>query len=318
MASESHDYIIKRTASTLEIVNKFVPERLEVHGERNSTFNIGSDPSQTGPTYIFFTKPDLNIKAKVNRQVLGLSPDYGDGVGLVNEQLITELLTGGDSPGQGFIKLYTNRAETIPFNDYQMDVMQIAEAWDHGSVTVPVSGKHSQVGQTLTVEFQDLANNPILNSGHIWYLYVENASKGYIIPTVQNALNKILDYVCSIYIIQTLPDGFTIQYIARYSGAFPIGVPFTSRSTDNKGFTNTKVAIPFAFSFFEAQTADLMVDFNLCRGGVMCTKVKPTQKNLEAGLVVPANESSNRSKNSEWYLAFDGRQSKYKNPNVTL
>lgn len=231
------------------------------HGEYGS-----GDPAVHGAFHVFITVPDLNLADSKNRGYLGIGNPFA-------RHVLAEQLYRSGRLGSNFIKLFSNTAQNAPYQDITMDTTEYGENWDGVKLTTAKSSINSTQGGTVNLRFRDLAGNPVLNTLSIWYNYVEGVTKGFIIPKREHMDNRILDYAASMYVFTLGPDNSTIEYVAKYTGVFPSGVP-AAAGTAEAGGNNKIIEIdaPFTFNFYEAMTGVILEDFN------MSSKYKPMGK----------------------------------------
>ena len=243
----------KRYITPADLLDKLNPQKLKATGF--GTPGIGGDPASTGPFYVFITTPDLNILEENARKYLKIGEPMAP-------EAIARLLTGGN----GVIKLLTNLAEGFSPQDIVLDTYSVGEGWDGSKMTVPKSTLNSRQNGTAQIEFVEWSGLPITNMHRMWVDYIEAVTKGILSPKYGNPnyiTARILDYACSIYYFQTLPDARTIEFGVRFTGAFPTAVPYTPWSGRLGNSEGIKVSIPYAFSYMEPMDAMIFDEFNI-------------------------------------------------------
>jgi hypothetical protein len=242
-----------RFISPSELISTYNPQRLGVYGL--GTDGIGGDPASTGPFYVFVTKPDTNILSDAARKYFGI------GQPTAPENIATLLTNGGAS---GVIKLLTNLCESYSVSDIALDTHSIGEAWDGAKLVTPKSTLNSKQDGTLQLEFQEWSGLPITTLHRFWVDYIEAVTRGILSPKANPnyILYRILDYACSIYAFQLLPDASTIEFGVRFTGCFPTSIPLSQNSGKLGNSESIKVSVPYAYSYMEAMDPAIFYEFN--------------------------------------------------------
>ena len=246
----------KRNPKPSDLLSTFNPQRLHAHGY--GTEGIGGDPASTGPFYVFVTRPDLNLGTDAAKKFLGIGQPTAP-------EPIAKLLQGG----AGLIKLITNLAEGYSVQDVNLDTYAIGENWEGAKLSTPKSTLNSRQDGTIQLEFQEYSGLPITALHKIWIDYIEAVTKGILNPKYDSPNyigQRILDYACSIYVFQTQPDGETIEFGARFTGAFPTAIPFSPWAGKVGNSEGVKVTVPYVYSFMEPMDPAIFAEFNVSAG----------------------------------------------------
>jgi hypothetical protein len=242
-----------------DLLDKLNPQRLKAKGQ--GTTGIGGDPAATGPFYIFITKPDINIETDAAKTLLGIGQPTAP-------EALSKLLTNGG--GSGIIKLLTNLAEGIGVQDVVLDTTSVGEGWDGAKLALPKSTLNSRQDGSLQIEYQEWSGLPITILHKLWIDYIEAVTKGSLTPKYSGAVNyitqRILDYACSIYYFQTLPDARTIEFGVRFTGCFPTAVPYSPWNAKLGNSEGVKVSVPYTYSFMEPMDPAIFTEFNISAG----------------------------------------------------
>jgi hypothetical protein len=243
----------KRNPKPADLLTTFNPQRLHPHGF--GTEGIGGDPASTGPFYVFVTRPDLNLGTGPAKSFLGIGQPTAP-------EPIAKLLQGGS----GFIKLISNLVENYSVQDVSLDTYGVGENWEGAKLSVPKSTLNSRQDGTIQLEFLEYSGLPITSLHKIWVDYIEAVTKGILNPKYGSPnyiAQRILDYACSIYVFQTQPDGATIEFGARFTGAYPTAIPFSPWAGKIGNSDVIKVTVPYVYTFMEPMDPAIFAEFNV-------------------------------------------------------
>ena len=241
-----------------DLITTFNPQRIKPHGFGNTA--IGGDPAATGPFYIFVTRPDLNIFSQSSVKVFSIGSP-------VAPREIAELLTF--DTGTGFIKLLTNLAEGLSTQDIVLDTHATVEGFDGSKMNTPRSTLNSRQDGSLQIEFQEWSGLPITTLHRLWIEYIEAVTKGIVAPrsdTPNYLLDRVLDFACSIYYFQLLPDARTIEFGVRFTGCFPTAIPYSPWNARLGNAEAVKVSVPYNFAYMEPMEPQIFKEFNTSAG----------------------------------------------------
>jgi hypothetical protein len=219
------------------------------------------DPVVTGYNYIFMTSPDLNLSNEQNKAALNIS-----GTSIYPSKII-DMLSGN----QGiFIPLITNRAISIPASDEVLATVDYSETWNKYKIVLGTTSKDSKISGTCTINFQDDQYLTLLKLHKLWKEYIEKVYLGraYSKYAFQSgsigALSQYIDYMSSIYVFTTLPDGKTLTFWSKYTGVFPTKLPFGDfQSDDGSQDVKKSFSYEYQFSYKEDMSVQILQDFNL-------------------------------------------------------
>ena len=160
-----------------------------------------------------------------------------------------------------FVPIITNLVKGFPENDYSTTTQ---EAW------ATYAGKNIVYGDGLTTEYnvdftlvynetQDALITRIHKS---WLNYIYEAKMGRLVREYTSLHNNILDYAVAFYVFHTQPDGKTINYWAKYTGAIPSGLGVGSLGLDNKQSHDVQtMSVTYKAAVREILTKEIIQDF---------------------------------------------------------
>jgi len=220
-----------------------------------------SDPNShdvyvKGIPYMFITTPKLNLSQdNIDRDnfliyMKNIEPD-----------LMNCLSTSGSTISP-FIKLFSNAFRGIDGKDLASRTVDIGETFYGYKQTLPISIIDSQVGDTLTVHYEEYKHLPIVKLHKLWTEYTEKVRRGTFQPSREAIQQRFIDYVASIYYFVLDFDGETILFWSKYTGAVPISVPYGDLVTDGKDHDIPELSIEYIYSFKEDLEPGILSDFN--------------------------------------------------------
>ena len=268
MTADLKSFIESRYTTAAGMVNTLNPFRVRVHGFGSTI--MGADPASTGPYYVFFTRPDMNLTTKAAVNLLGI------GSPTMPTQLVS-LLTGGG--GTGLIKLLSNTVDSYSIDDIVVDTTSVGENWEGAKLQLPKSTLNSRQDGTLQLTFTDYAGLPVTNLSRAWVDYIEHVTRGNLNPkydTPNYIQSRILDYAISIFIFQCSPDGETIEVGSKFTGCYPTAIPM-SAWPGQIGFGQlVKPSIPFHYAYTESMDSSIFYEFSTIAksSGVHITETK--------------------------------------------
>ena len=242
-----------RNTTPGDLITKLNPFRFKAHGYGNNT--IGSDPAVTGPFHVFFTRPDCNLSTDAARNRLGI------GTPMVSNGIADLLMNGG---GGGLNKMLSNLVEGYDIPDMVLDTTAVGETWVGAKMQIGKSTLNSIQDGTATFEFLEYSGLPVTQLNNLHVQYIEAVTRGHLNPKYNspNYINqRILDYAISIYLFMCAPDGITIEFGARLTGVYPIGVPYSSFPGRKGPSEAIKVRVPFYYSYMEAMNPSIFNEF---------------------------------------------------------
>ena len=250
--------------------------RLPIDYNPNKPDFYGVDPLAYGPSYVFMTKPDLNISGstneiRLNQKYLEIEPDSSKNI-FNSFELVNSLSSGssGSSENPGapdWIYLVTNMAENIPSTDISIDVHDIGDNWIGAKMPMPNHTLQSRQNGSLSIQYEEFSGTPILLLHKLWIDYMEAVGKGTVIAKKFYTSSKLLDYSVSIFAVVCSPDGTTIEGISKYTGCFPTSIPTSILAGERSRSGNVAVDITYQFTYFESMSKRLITDFNFVASG---------------------------------------------------
>jgi len=257
----------------------FSKNNLGIGGDKFTQFNrfrltSEADYSTSGISYVFFTKPHLNIKKQPNTYdsfINSLKNAAGIGAKITNS------LDGkNSSEGTNFIALLTNSVESFDTKDTTIDTEEVADNFLGDKMILPMTTISSVTADNFSVEYNEYSDLSIMLLHKVWVDYMHLVKRGSLSPYKDDKIgldyikDKIIDYVSSVYYFRMAEDGQKIKYFSKYTGVFPTNVPYSAMSFHLGDTGVKKVTIQYAYSFKEDMKLEILDDFqSLCSNNVI-------------------------------------------------
>ena len=219
------------------------------------------------------TKPCLNIRGGQN-ELMGDPFLYSIGRGTsevakVIQDSLDPLNTGTSSVP--FINIITNAVERFETKDLLLKTKEIGETFYGEKLHWGDNYFESIGGDVLTLEFTEYSDLSLTLLHKAWVDYI-HAVKLNKVQTHRGKNDfvekKIIDYASSIYYFLLDVDGKTIKYYAKYTGVFPISVPFSAMSFNLGQNEVKKLSIQYQYSFKEDMDPRILDEFFHITNGV--------------------------------------------------
>lgn len=236
---------------------------------------LGLDPQRPGKSYVFFTRPDLNI-SPFNATVLSFfdyilkTPignlvceylQYPD----THEALTAVKLDSNYKTRSKFDPLCTNLCKEVSSpRDLSMDKFETEADFVGRQLQYAMGADgHDSIGE-ITCNFEDCNGSPMFLKHYLWFNYIHEVCKGTISPRKYYIREREIDYTCSIYLFKLDSDNETILRFGKFTGCFPISVPMNtlSHSRDIKLDEFDDISITYAYNAYEPMNPEILKDFN--------------------------------------------------------
>ena len=228
--------------------------------------NEGQDYLSSGIGYIFITKPHLNLACNDNiDDPYLLSIHNGRGSGLA-KRIVNSLdgVYGGDRTTP-FIQLITNSAETFETKDNILKTKEYGYTFFVNKISVVDNETESFNGDTFTIEYTEYSDLALTYLHKTWVDYIHAVKFNTIQPyktDVNNYIHhKIIDYASAMYYFLVAEDGYTIKYYAKYTGVFPINIPYSALSFNLGESKVKKLSVQYQYSFKEDLDPRILDEF---------------------------------------------------------
>jgi hypothetical protein len=283
------------------------------------------DPMKVGKTVIFFTRPNLNFHRRKNIEYSRIFSYYKDtplGCSLMRLLMYPKTANqmyygkygdpdnkvmvlgpcddtdiGGEPIKAGNLSIPIVSSNFSPMfsnvcveSDGGKDIMM--EYFDTvGNFSGDKLRYAKGIDETLTIgefstTFEDMYSSPVLIAIYLWIMYMHYVGKDLCRPDYSYTIHRIIDYTCSIYIFMLGTDNSTIVRWARYTGCFPINIPFGMiQHTQNIDSTVlSKLSINWAYNFYSPMDPLVLTEFNMISGPSIYERLKSHYNDTDAKL----------------------------------
>jgi len=231
------------------------------------------DPLIPGGFYVFFTKPNTNIRNLTIAKSLGLvskdSTTAKPNIAIPFAPLYMNLLscdtTSTDVIAQSpFLNLFHNRVMNLPDVDITLDSLENWENRFGYKLKFAKNSLRSRMANSVSYRFSDTKDAFILNTVKYWIDYIDLCNYGLGFRNQVAMYRRELDYMCSIYNFVVAADGKTIIKWSKLTGAYPGAVPWSSIQAENGGMHQASpFDIIFEYNHKEENNEAIMRDFNI-------------------------------------------------------
>ena len=254
--------------------------------------NDGQDYLSSGVAYAFFTRPHLNLLRNKNILDPFLRSVKEANNNSVAHKLMCDLdgLQGG-SGNSSFIKVLTNSIESFECKDTVLKTREVGETFLGDKMSWGDTSIESTGPDTFTIEYTEYSDMSITLLHKIWLDYINAVKIDKIRPYRANKKNKAdndaadyilekkLDYASSMYYFLTDADGTTIKYFAKYTGVFPISVPYSAMSFKLGESSVKKLSVQYQYSFKEDMNPEILEEFAFL---TYTTSINPYSQDIDS------------------------------------
>jgi hypothetical protein len=124
----------------------------------------------------------------------------------------------------------------------------------------------------MTINLMEDQWTTMLRMHKLWFEYIEKCFIGECISggvllskDLMDNAKRTVDYLVSIYMFSTLPDGETLTHWNRVTGALPTKLPWSEFTSEDGGKQEIKstINIEYAYTYREEMKLEVLRDFNL-------------------------------------------------------
>ena len=231
------------------------------------------DEIKSGKKYCFMVKPDLNVKEAISKDPFFMSL-YNTRPYLLQALTHSDITSeiGGVSEGNHFISFLSDRTLSFSLPDFSVEEYKLEQPFTNFATSFAGNSNKSRTDQSTQVQFRDTVDLDILAFFDAWVKYIDLVSYGIVSPYYDYASSKlyygtpIIDYATSIYEIITKPDGMTIIYWAKITGAFPTSIPHSNYQFNSTDEIDNDIEIQFSGGLPETLNPRILADFNYNAG----------------------------------------------------
>lgn len=215
--------------------------------------------------YVFFTRPDLNILRGSGENVTiskTASHDPFFNYLWKTDPVLYKSLTSKLTEVNDFIPYLTGRTTSIQLPDQNIKTYSINQPYTNYLLPYAGNNYESTTGGTFDVTFREDNKNRIINLFQCWNLYMHYLSRNMCVPKRTYINQNKCDYASSVYVITCTADNNTIVHWSKYTGVFPINVPWSDLSFNQGGDTARTRTIQFQYFHVEHMNPYILHDLN--------------------------------------------------------
>jgi len=233
------------------VKTKFMPYR--------HNLETGLELQETGVSYIFMTKPDLNLSGNTGK------------VGFFDAMQNTPEYESLDTMGtiSNFIPIISNMYTSISLEDFNSNESSYAMTYRGFTQRLSTgSGQSKGGGGTLSITYNETADSSITRLHKLWFDYIDYVKFGQFDPLGDYINSRALDYVSSLYYFACRPDGETITMWGKYTGIIPQNVPYSSFGGEVGGRNLVQLSCSYIYNFKEFMETEIISEFNKVAGSI--------------------------------------------------
>ena len=192
------------------------------------------DPAISGYVHVFMTRPEMNTNSKY--------------IGLLQGQ------------GMPLVPVISSLCKGFPENDY---AGSSSLGWENyiGRGIKYGKGLELEMEPTFSLEFNETKDLLVTRIHTDWMQYMYDIAMGKKSRSPIAFSQNIIDYAVSFFVFLTEPDGKTITYWSKYTGAFPEGISSSSFAGSKNQHSISTVTINYAATAREIMKIEILQDF---------------------------------------------------------
>lgn len=204
--------------------------------------------------HVFFTRPSCNL-LNSSRRILDevkAEPEFLYAYNSCPELLqeLTKYGISGQSNGNEFNMLLSNTTKGFALNDETLQTNTYGTTFSGYKISYGKDDVESRTASEFSTTFIDDKRIHTYRLHKLWVEYVAAVYRGRLVPNINDELNKILDYVCSVYYILTAEDGETILFWSKYFGVYPTTIPSSQYSWQHgETLSPDEIQVTYAYSY---------------------------------------------------------------------
>lgn len=234
-------------------------------------------------SYIFFTRPDLNLLENVNASNYILTKQFEKDPYFYylykNNMNILLSLTSEFSKEHDFHPFLSNLSNSFEVSDQYIKTIEIGETLTGYKVQYGKNNIESKTSGTFGISYTDDRELTIYKTHKAWIEYISKVFRGECSPKEEYLKGKIIDYACSVYYFLCGPSDEILFWTKCY-GVFPTNEPSSAFSWAKDSMVKIpNYTINYAYAFKEDFNPLILSEFNMNSKGNY-TYLKSYEKNL--------------------------------------
>lgn len=216
-----------------------------------------------GFAHVFFCRPQCNLMDSSGNllEMIASTGAYGD-IYDQNPLLVSEICNNV-SHSSDFMYILSNYAKSFSLNDEELHSDTYGRTYTGYKISYGKTNIESKTAGSFSVTFADDRMLSIYKIHRMWTDYINDVYRGKVDPDVYNIVNKILDYVGSVYYFLTADDNETILFWSKYYGVYPTSIPSSQYSWNAGSFVNPEnITIQYNYSWKDDFNPTALLEFN--------------------------------------------------------
>lgn len=267
----------------------------------------GVDFATGGIGYVFFTPLDMNlVRHKAGRselygflEYLALTEEGKQIISYFDVDYYAGLMSCNDPRVNGriFMNLLTNMSKGFETKDTSLDITN-RESFMGYRTSIPATYTDSISTDSFTINYYETRDLYVLKLHKLWVDYMHNVRRGHYMPKDKYRKARILDYMSSMYFILVGEDGMEIKYWAKYTGVYPVNIPYSAMSWhgfDNPGIK--ELSITYNYNYKEDMDVSAIIDF-----AKYASASNGSSGTVSKSLIRPAYEKGNQIMKEMWAM----------------
>ena len=243
---------------------------------------LGQDSGLSTKSFIFMTRPDLNLY----KETL-IETDYGISSSIDPYSMNPDLLRlptfkyigrlknacrdimasleymGTNSIDSPWLYIVSNQARGYEIPDRKIDIVETGETFHGNKIIYGEPTFSHKIAGTVSIPFIERRDLSLYYTLRLWVEYIQAVSMGRCNPRFTHMMNHEIDYAVSLYYITTDESMENILYWEKLIGVFPLSVPDSFFSWNNDSSAREmKYNIDFAYSFRAVQDEFHLLEIN--------------------------------------------------------
>lgn len=271
------------------------------------TDNRYLDPFINGYAYVFITKPSLflypysngsTIQEKLAYENMTRDPFFAqfitDEAMNASDKLSLKYLsyfTNYTSMDEyykktNFIPIFTNRIKNMDSQDITMEQHEAFDTKQGFKMVLPTFKTPSEASNSISFDAMETDNIDLTKIMALWVNYISNITDGTFSANPYKIRNGELDYMSSIFYFVLAPDGKTLKYWAKYTGCWPVNIPYSALKYTKGSQEASDLSLSFVYTVKEDMNPEILKEFNK-----ISLNIDYTDEEVEDGVYSPIKKS---------------------------
>jgi hypothetical protein len=217
-----------------------------------------------GFAHVFFCRPQCHLLDSGGNllEMVAATGSYGD-IYDQNPLLVHEICDNAVHHTSDFMYILSNYSKSFSLNDEELHTDTYGRTYTGYKISYGKTNIESKTAGSFSVTFADDRMLSIYKIHRMWTDYINDVYRGKLDPDMNSIMNKILDYVGSVYYFLTADDNETILFWSKYYGVYPTSIPSSQYSWNAGSFVNPEnITIQYNYSWKDDFNPTALLEFN--------------------------------------------------------